>query len=200
MFLCYNYSRIAMKVTIILPDLTIKSFKTPFTTIRQILSNLKRTHGTIFTNRLLIEPFKFILIDSVGTKEPIWLREEAILSSFIGYDNLLITHEVCGEVGADAVASAFFAGAASTAGEMAASSAIAAVANMALAYGLQMLMNALSPTPTFKDDPVKGQALVSNLFNGARITNEQGGCVPLLYGHAFAGGTLICSSVTTRQG
>ena len=83
---------------------------------------------------------------------------------------------------------------------MAASAAIAAVVNTALAYGLQMLMNALSPTPTFKEDPVKGQALASNLFNGARITNEQGGIVPLLYGHAFAGGTLICSSVTTRQG
>ena len=189
-----------MKVTIILPDLAIESFKTPFVTIRQILSDLKRTHGETFTNKLLKEPFKFILIDSSEAKEPIWLREDAILSNFTGYDILLITHEVCGEVGADAVASAFFAGAASTAGQMAASAAIAAVTNIALAYGLQMLMNALSPTPTFKDDPSIGQARVSNLFNGARITNEQGGAVPLLYGHAFAGGTLICSSVTTRQG
>jgi hypothetical protein len=189
-----------MKVTIILPDLATETFITHFHTLRQILADLKRTHGSCFTKRLLEEPFKFILIDSSETKEPIWLREDAILSSFSGYDNLLITHEVCGRVGADAVASAFFAGAASTTGQLAASAAIAAVANMALAYGLQMLMNALSPTPTFKDDPVRGQTLASNLFNGARITNEQGGCVPLLYGHAFAGGTLLCSSVTTRQG
>ena len=189
-----------MKVIIILPDLVTESFTTPFLNLRQILADLKRTRGVYFTNRLLTENFKFILIDSRETKEPIWLREDAILSSFTGYDNLLITHEVCGEVGVDMVATAFFAGAASTAGEIAAASAIAAVANVALAYGLQMLMNALSPTPTFKDDPSMVQGKVSNLFNGARITNEQGGCVPLLYGHAYAGGTLICSSVTTRQG
>ena len=197
-----------MKVTIILPDLTTETFLTPFLTIRQILSDLKRTHGTYFTNRLLNEPFKFILIDSSNLREPIWLREEALLASFLGYDNLLITHEVCGEVGADIIASTFMTGVLTNAvgqavisgGQMALAAAIAAVANMAIAYGLQMLMNALSPTPTFKDDPVIGQTMVSNLFNGARITNEQGGVVPLLYGHAYAGGTLICSSVTTRQG
>jgi hypothetical protein len=189
-----------MKVTIIQPDLTTESFQSPFCTIRQILAELKRTHGSCLSNRLLKEPFKFILIDSSGAKEPIWLREEALLATFTGYDNLLITHEVCGAMGADVVANALFAGAASTAGELTASSAIAAVANMAIAYGLQMLMNALSPTPTFTEDPSIGQTRTSNLFNGARITNEQGGIVPLLYGHAFAGGTLICSSVTTRQG
>jgi predicted phage tail protein len=189
-----------MKVTILLPNLMVKSFQTPFNNIRQILSELKRTEGKEFVTKIIKENCKYILIDSSNKKEPIWLREETIFTIFIGYDSLLITHEVCGEVGADTVASAFFAGAASTAGEIAASSAIAAIANMALAYGLQMLMNALSPTPTFKDDPSIGQTRASNLFNGARITNEQGGIVPLIYGHAFAGGTLINSSVTTRQG
>lgn len=189
-----------MNVTIILPNLTAKTFITPFNNVRQILAELKRTVGKEFVNKLIQNDCKYILIDSANKKEPIWLREETIFATFIGYDSLLITYEVSGAIGADTVANALFAGAASTAGQIAASSAIAAVANIALAYGLQMLMNALSPTPTFKDDPVKGQAQASNLFNGARITNEQGGCVPLLYGHAFAGGTLIGSSVTTAQG
>lgn len=70
---------------------------------------------------------------------------------------------------------------------------------MGLTIGLQYLMNALSPTP-HTSDPVQAQTSVSNLFNGARIINEQGGVVPLAYGECFAGGTLISSSVTTIQG
>lgn len=179
-------------------------YETGLNSLRELLSYWKFTHGSEFTERFVINKYKYIIINGENLEEVVTLKEETLFSSFAGYQTLLIVSEVSGSMGTDAVASAFFSSAAEWAAASAAEQVgiymLTAAINIGLAYGTQLLINALSKTPVFSGDPIKGTVQMSNLFGSAIITVQQGGCVPLLYGYAFAGGTLICSSVTTKQG
>lgn len=182
-----------------------ETIKIPYSNIRQILAYIKFVRGVEVSNDILNNEYCYLVSKNGG--KPVELLKEVILSDLSDYDTLYIIKSINGEVPVALVAAAFYgtgaAGAAAfaAAGTMATIGvyALAAVINIGLSIGLQYLMNALSPTPHTKD-PVQAQQNVSNLFNGARIINEQGGVVPLAYGECFAGGTLISSSVTTAQG
>jgi len=189
-----------MKVNIISGE-DIEVIEVNHTTIREILSYLKFLKGEEFTNKLLITRFAFLA--QTENEEIITLRKEVIDGDLSSFKELYLVKEISGEVPVPLVAAVFMteaAWAAADLGTTLAVYALAATINAGISIGLQMLMNALSPTPKFSGDAAQAQTLTSNLFNGAKIVMEQGGSVPLLYGHAFAGGTLICSSVTTIQG
>lgn len=179
----------------------VESLVIPYNSVREILSYLKFIKGQEIVDEILGNEYAYLVSQSDG--EPIELIKEVILSDLSQYDTLYIIKGVNGEVPVALVASAFFSSAAAFASASTLATvgvyALTAVINMGLTIGLQYLMNALSPTP-HTSDPVQAQTSVSNLFNGARIINEQGGVVPLAYGECFAGGTLISSSVTTIQG
>jgi predicted phage tail protein len=195
-----------MKVLII-RDLSgqVETHQTELKSIKELLNYWKFTYGAEYISDFITGKFKYILTNMNDMENSISLREETLFTELPDYDTLLIIREMSGEVPVGAVGSIFFDSAAAfattaTTMETIGVYALTAVINMSLAAGVQMLMNSLAPTPAFTGDPVKGQALQSNLFNGARIIQEQGGSVPLLYGDTFAGGTLISSSVTTTQG
>jgi predicted phage tail protein len=73
-------------------------------------------------------------------------------------------------------------------------------ASLVVNAGLSYLSYRIAPHANTASDPIKGIEYNSNLFGRAEFTLEQGGVVPLIYGHAYSRGTLICSSVTTTQG
>lgn len=195
-----------MQVNLLLDyEVGVESLIIPYSNVREILSYLKFIKGQEIVDEILGNEYAY-LVQKEG-EEPIELVEEVILSDLSQYDSLYILKAVNGAVPVAAVAGLFYGfGAAGTAAFASAGAwatvgvyALAATINIGLSIALQYLMNALSPTP-HTSDPVQAQTNVSNLFNGARIINEQGGVVPLAYGECFAGGTLISSSVTTIQG
>ncbi len=193
-----------MKVIILEVGKEQEILETSLNSVREILSYWKFRYGNSFTERFSNGKYKYILVKDDDYTNSVVLREELLLSSFPTYDTLVIVNEVYGEMGADtlgiAIMGSKIAWAAATTMQTVGIYALTAAINIGLAIGTQLLINSLSKTPEFSGDPVKGTAQMSNLFGGARITVQQGGCVPLLYGLAFAGGTLISSSVTTSQG
>ncbi len=182
-------------------DEGMESLVIPYNSLREILSYLKFIKGQEVIDEILNNKYTY-LVQKLG-EDPIPLLEEVILSDLSAYDSIFILKVVEGEdpfsVGAALFATFDILGGVSVTTFTVASYIAGSAILLAGSIGLQYLMNALSPTP-HTSDPVQAQTSVSNLFNGARIINEQGGVVPLAYGECFAGGTLISSSVTTIQG
>ncbi|MCK9622881.1 MAG: hypothetical protein M0R47_20390 [Methylobacter sp.] len=172
-------------------------FEFEVSSIKEVLSGLKLHKGQEYTNNIIENNYKYILIPSDETESPIPLMPDVILSNLAEFPLLLIIPDIEGEVPAAAII-AIGASAGVTIGATAAT-IIAAVVNIAISMALNMVMSLLSPTKEFSSDPSSAQKNNSNLFNGAPLIREQGGSVPLAFGEGFAGGVLISSSLTTVE-
>jgi hypothetical protein len=189
-----------MKVSIIAKlDEDWFEFETSQTKLRSILNHLKQLKGIKYVKELMKKPCKFILTDSTGRFTPIALREEVLLEEFNKFDGLLILRDIEGSGGAIVAAIGSTAlvtaeGALTTLGMF-----VASAINIAISIGLQFLIQVLSPTPEFANDPANSQKGISNLYNGAPLIREQGGVCPLVFGRPYCGGVLLSSGLTTSD-
>jgi predicted phage tail protein len=175
--------------------------------IREVLNALSLHCGAHYVDTLVNEQYKFVLFTEDGSKPALYLRPEVALSDFSGYDNLLLIADLQGETGVEiamAIGGALTTTVTTAAGTTAVvlttlGTVVAAVINVAIAVGIGLAMQALSPTAEFSSDPAEAQSKQSSLFNGAPIIREQGGSVPLVYGNPYCGGVLIASSITTAE-
>ena len=198
-----------MKVKVFEDLNSFEEFEFEVSTIKEILSGLKLHKGKEFTDKIIENNCKYILLPKDDEGKPVALVPDVVLADISEYETLLIIPEINGEVSAAVVAGALYgagAAAAVTAGTATltvtlVSYAVAAVINIAISMALNMIMSLLSPTKEFSpsSDPASGQKNNSNLFNGAPLIREQGGSVPLAFGEGFAGGVLISSSLTTVE-
>jgi len=142
----------------------------------------------------------FILTDSTGTLDTVELNPDIADTSFKGYDTLHLIRDVEGEFTAAILASTIAgAGMVPAAGLAGIGWTIGAMAlNLALSLAVSAVIQALTPTQTFKGDASSLQNSPS-LYNNAPLVREQGGSVPLICGEPFCGGVLISSSLSTSE-
>lgn len=169
------------------------------TCLKEILSLTKLAFGQEFTDKLLTEKHAYVLMDTKNPESAVSLSPEILLTSFEGFDLLLVFPEIEGEVTATVVIAAL-AAISITVGPTTAL-IIAVVVNLAISLAISAIASALSPTPEFSTDPQVAQSKKnkSNLFNGAPLVVNQGGSVPLIYGNPFCGAVLISSGVFTEE-
>jgi hypothetical protein len=77
--------------------------------------------------------------------------------------------------------------------------AVTAIINIGLSIGLNMLMNALSPTQSFDNNTNPAEHKTSNLFNSTKLVRGQGGSVPVVFGAPHCTGVLIGSSISSIE-
>jgi predicted phage tail protein len=165
--------------------------------IRQVLAGIKHILGNELRDKIASNEMYLILEDSKGLIPSICLANNVISSEFTGFDTLHIVPNIDGEGGAIVAFVAGAAFAASTAGVI-----VAAVINIGIAIAIGVIMDAISPTPSFSNDPSATQSarkLESNLYNGAPNIREQGGSVPLVFGRPNFGGVLISAGITAEE-
>ncbi len=168
--------------------------------IKEILNYIKSVKDKSYTDNLLENNFKYLLVDSTGEMETLALFPEVIMSELPPYDSLYIIPEISGNAPITALA-LVDAGIFAEVGFAASATAFALniVVAVAASYAINTVMSLISPTPTFSNDPSQSQKYESQLFNGAPMIREQGGSVPIILGNPFCGGVLISSSITTAD-
>jgi predicted phage tail protein len=182
----------------------IECFDCPYNEYRNIFNWLVMTKGRVWVSELYSESM-FYMLCNTETEATLVLEEKAHYFDNPPFDLFMIVKPIEGEgnVGqilitvvqvAVLAISAYFSFGASL-GVWLAINAAALAVNVGLSY----LSYKLAPHTTIGTTEAATTS-TSNLFGRGEFTLEQGGVVPLLYGHAYAKGTLICSSVTTMQG
>ena len=169
--------------------------------IQDILSGIKMIKGQEYTDSIINENYKYILISKNTEIEPVALTEDTLLSSFNEFDLIVILPEI---IGADpATITAIYVGLGLVAEGTTLSTGVILATQLVIAIAVSMavagIMSLISPTTSFSSDPAQAQKQ-SSLFNGAPIITEQGGSVPLWYGESYAGGVLVSSGVSTSEG
>lgn len=179
---------------------TADEFKLDCTSVPQILKFIELCKGKEYVEYIVNNPFAYVLLDSTEKLSPVPILQGTISLSFTEYDTLIIFPEVFGNVPAAGVALALGVNLA-TASTLAAFGvyALTLAANIAISIAISALMSAISPTPEFSSDPSATQSKPSSLFNRPPIIREQGGSVPVVYGHPFTGGVLISSGAHTED-
>lgn len=184
------------------------SFETHHNTFKDIMNYMKYLKGKEYVDEIINSEYSFILIKG-EFEEVIGLTPEIVHTPMNSYDSLIILKKVTGELPLIPI---IIAVAAALAASAAFDAIVAVGVSIYVAYAAYALITiagmvasfyvsqAISPHPAVAGDPIKGSEAMSNLFTTATITVAQGGCIPLLYGQTFCGGTLICFSVTTVQG
>ena len=182
----------------------IECFDCPYNEYKSIFNWLVMTKGRDWVNELYAERMFYALCNT-ETESMLVLEERASYFNNTDYDWFIIVKPIEGEgntaqllivvaqVIVVAVSAYFSFGA--TLGVWLSIQAAALTINAGLSY----LSYRLSPHATMAE-AAAGAEYNSNLFVGNTFTIEQGGVVPLIYGHAYAKGTIICSSITTTQG
>ena len=195
-----------MQVQVVQSLNNIDIFNFDVSNVKEVLMMLKHQKGQEYTDNIIKNKFKYVLLDSLGIEEPLALREEVIFSAIAPYDTICIIADIEGEVTVSVgvaivgyLASASAATIATSAALTLATIAVTAAINIAIAFAVSFVISLLSPTPEFSSDPSQAQLKQSNLFNGAPLIREQGGIVPLIYGNPFCGGVLISSGLTTEE-
>jgi predicted phage tail protein len=154
-----------------------------------LFSGLK---STVPGFRKATQHFKEIVV--VGTRQNAEQMEVVqttnLLEPFGDCDTIHVMPSTEGDI-SWAVAAAYAAIAAEV-GSVAAV-AIIAVAAVGLMYGLMKLAQALAPKPSTGS----GQSDNSFIFSGPHNTANQGGPVPIIYGTALVGSTIIASNYIT---
>lgn len=171
------------------------SFDLSIGSVREALNALTLHKGADYVEAIINDKHKFVLYALDGSREPVYLSPEVVFSPFEGFDGLMIVPEIGGEVTAAAVAGVIGVAATSWTAII-----VAAVINLAISVALSVVVQMLSPTIEFSNDPAFAQQNQSSLFNGAPIIREQGGSVPIVFGNPYCGGVLISSGVTTAEG
>lgn len=194
-----------MKILVMQSLEDIECFDCPYNEYKSIFNWLVMEKGRAWVDTLYNTNMLYMLCNT-ETEDTLLLEEKAHYFDNPAYDMFMIVKPIEGEgrigqiaimvvqVIVTAVAAYFSFGA-----TLAVQVAIMA-ASLAVNAGLSYLSYKLSPHNNMPQDPIAGAAYTSDLFGNNVFTIEQGGVVPLLYGHAYAKGTLICSSITTVQG
>ena len=177
-------------------------------TIKEIYSGIELHFGRQFVDSLFKENYRYVLIDSKNPDNAVVVCPEIAGGSLEGYDALIIVRDIDGDLPA-AVAVAIWAATVTAATSLGVTASIAvmlgeaavALATIAVGFAFNAVMSLLSPTPEFGKDPAQtqGSQLNSNLFNGAVVTREQGGIVPLILGRPYCSGVLISSGISTED-
>ena len=66
--------------------------------IKTILSGLKLHYGKEFTDSLLNDGYKYVLLNESDPESAVALMPEVVFSSYIGFDTLVIVRDIEGEV------------------------------------------------------------------------------------------------------
>lgn len=180
-----------------------EEFSVNTVSIKEVFSHIKFIKGKEFTDSLLSEYYNYILLDNQNTENFIVLTPEVILNEFPEEKSLLIFPKISGELPVPLLlAGPLAALLGGTVGSLAlAETILATLGNLLISIALNAVMQALSPTPEFNNDPSQNQAKEkqSSLFNGAPLIREQGGSVPIIFGNPFCGGVLISSGITSED-
>lgn len=177
-----------------------ETFELYANTIKEVLSLLRLQKDAEFVDNILNNQYKFILMDTKNPENAIALTPEVIFSEFTGFDSLIILNDISGEepISVGLTAAALWTASVTGLSVATATLIINTIALSALMMGLNMLMQALSPTPEFSSDPAATQNK-SNLFNGAPLIRDQGGIMPLVFGNPYCGTVLISSGVFSEE-
>jgi hypothetical protein len=186
--------------------------------IKDVINYLKYLKGKDYVSEIMNNEYAYMLGRDEESLECVVLTDKVIFTPFENYTQLVIFKKIEGELPLAALAASMAISSLTSSaimigvpmlvgGAMGLTGAsfiiVSSILNAAVLVGslaAQIYVSqALSPHTTIG---VTEAATIStsNLFGGSVFTLEQGGVVPLLYGHAYAKGTLICSSVTTMQG
>lgn len=176
-----------------------KVFESPAKTVGAAFNYIKYKEGVDFIKNIVTTPHKFLLIDSTEKNKPVEFKAELLNTVIVGYDTLYICNSIEGEW---ALAGVIVAALAITGVYALVAQVVIYIILMAILLVIEyLIIQALSPTPGFQEDPARsqGELAQSNLFNGASVIREQGGITPLIFGNPFAGGVLINSSILTSD-
>jgi hypothetical protein len=161
--------------------------------LRGCLIALKKLKGAQYSDKLLYNHYKYILIDSTSKLKPLALRKELVSSILTPYDTILVLQDIEGNYLIAAAVAAYFAV------SMMAAYAIMAIVYIAVTLAVFFIMQALSPALSFDGDPAEVQHKESNLFGNVGIIREQGGIYPLIFGQPYSSGVLISSAILTSD-
>lgn len=177
-----------------------EEFNIDATSIKEILSYMKFTKGKEYTDKLITTKYNYVLLDKNNPENPTILSPEVIFSPIEQTHTLLIFPPISGEIPVPFILAAALASATGVS-VATASLVLATIGNLLISIALNAVMQALSPTPEFNNDPSQNQAKEkqSSLFNGAPLIREQGGSVPIIFGNPFCGGVLISSGITSED-
>lgn len=163
-------------------------------TLPELISLLKVNFPEVYTT-LQTSKYHYLLVNSTNPKDTVPILLEVFHTDFQHYDCLFIMPEIEGDAPAFIIGLLEAAGTSAvigTVGTTVLGYAISIGIMIGASYALSALMNSIAPTGTFAGDPAFMQ---DRLFNGAPLTTEIGGSVPLSVGRPFCSGVLISSGV-----
>ena len=171
------------------------SFEIEATEFRQMMATLTHRLGEEKTQILYKTPMYFVL-GKRTSDELLVVDPKFPLFDFGKFDVLHLVPEASGDIPL-----AFIGMALATIGvnSAIATSIVGFVVNTALMAAASAVVNLISATPEFANDPSQAQLQKSSLFNGIRQTNEQGGAVPLVYGRPYMSGITISVGLYNEQ-
>ena len=171
------------------------SFEIDATEFRQLMATLTHRLGEERTQILYKTPMYFVL-GKRTSDELLVIDPKFPLFEFGQYDVLHFVPEVSGDIPLAFIAVAMAAVGVTNA---IAVTVVGVLVNTVLMVAVGAVVNLLSATPEFKNDPSQAQLQKSSLFNGIRQTNEQGGSVPLVYGRPYMSGITISVGLYNEQ-
>jgi predicted phage tail protein len=174
------------------------SFEIEATEFRQLMATLTHRLGEEKTQILYKTPMYFIL-GKQTSDELLVVDPNFPLFDFKKFDVLHFVPEASGDIPLAFVAAALAAAGATGTALTVAAYALTFVLNTTLMVAMSAVVNLLSATPEFSNDPSQAQLQKSSLFNGIRQTNEQGGAVPLVYGRPYMSGITISVGLYNEQ-
>lgn len=167
--------------------------------IPQMLAGVQHVYGDELASVLLQDQHYYLLTKSSNDQDVVAIHPKMVMSDFADYDVLLVIPHIEGETGIETgIAIAAWLGA-TGAGATILGAVIAVAINVAISLALSYIVQLLSPTLQFDQDPAQAQKLDSSLFNGAPNLREQGGSVPLVFGDCHCGGVLISSGISSEE-
>lgn len=172
------------------------SFEIEATEFRQMMATLTHRLGEEKTQILYKTPMYFVL-GKRTSDELLVVDPKFPLFDFGKFDVLHLVPEASGDIPIPLIVMGVLASISSFTGISV--STLVLVMNTVIFTAIGAVVNLLSATPEFKNDPSQAQLQKSSLFNGIRQTNEQGGAVPLVYGRPYMSGITISVGLYNEQ-
>ena len=172
------------------------SFEIEATEFRQIMATLTHRLGEEKTQILYKTPMYFVL-GKRTSDELLVVDPKFPLFDFGKFDVLHLVPEASGDIPIPLIVMGVLASISTFTGISV--STLVLVMNTVIFAAISAVVNLLSATPEFKNDPSQAQLQKSSLFNGIRQTNEQGGAVPLVYGRPYMSGITISVGLYNEQ-
>jgi predicted phage tail protein len=162
-------------------------------TLPQILAGIRHVYGQELMDILWQNNHYYLLKKGDDVESIVALHPQMVSSEIGEYDSVMVVPDIGGEGEWIAVAVGL-----AVAGSTAAA-VIGAIINIAISIAISFVMQLLSPTLSFEEDPAQAQKLESSLFNGAPNIREQGGSLPIAVGSCHCGGVLISAGISSEE-